>query len=167
MPVTIPLTQGKVAIVDDEDASLIAAHGWYAAKVDLCFYARCRVGGKKVYMHRLVAAAMGLPEVDHADGDGLNNRRSNLRACTRALNEANKMKARRNGSTSRYKGVSGGKGRWRALFCFNKRTVCLGTFPREEDAAHAYDEAARQHFGSFACVNFPRDGERGAVRASA
>lgn len=89
---TIPLTQGKVAVVDDEDFERLARHKWHATKHRNTWYA-CRsitVGGRHyiIYMHREITGAPNGVEVDHWDWDGLNNTRANLRLCTHAENIA-------------------------------------------------------------------------------
>lgn len=93
-------------------------------------------------------------EVDHRNGDGLDNRRDNLRYATRARNTANRASV---GGSSRFKGVSWSKRDkiWYANICVNYRTIYLGTYRNEEDAARAYDAAAKKYFGAFARPNFP------------
>lgn len=90
--------------------------------------------------------------VDHKDGDGLNNRRHNLRGCTRRDNSANSRK--RQHTSSRFKGVSYNSGKWLATIGYDRKTHYLGRYDTEEDAAMAYDRAALRHFGTFAKVNF-------------
>jgi hypothetical protein len=95
-------------------------------------------------------------EVDHVNGDGLDNRRSNLRVCTHAENARNQS-SRTRMSTSRFRGVVWAKDRrkWRAMIGDNGRTVHLGNFTDEIEAAQAYDRAAREMYGAFARLNFP------------
>jgi hypothetical protein len=107
--------------------------------------------------------------VDHEDGNTLDNRRVKLRVATASQNGAN-MHKRALGAptTSRYKGVNFMSDRvrpkpWRAYGKKNRLMVHLGTFATESEAARAYDEWARQTFGNFACLNFPREGERSAL----
>ena len=116
-------------------------------------------------LHRLVMRAPDEVEVDHRLGDHLDNRRSMLRLANDSQQVHNRRKSA--GRSSRFKGVSrcGSKSRpWRAVIGgFGKiKQRVLGTFELEEDAARAYDVAARELFGEFACVNFPKSGERGA-----
>lgn len=103
-------------------------------------------------IHRLLM--LGVKEVDHKNGDGLDNRRENLRAATDSQNSANAGKCAC-ASTSRFKGVSWGKdrGKWRAYIEMNGRQKFLGYFHDELDAARAYNEAALEAFGEFARVN--------------
>ena len=112
-----------------------------------------------VLMHRYLLQANPGERVDHQDGNGLNNRRENIR---KATSSQNGMNARAQvGGSSKFKGVWRPT-RWRAEIRVNYKTIHLGSFATEEEAAHAYDEAARRLFGEFARVNFPRDGERSA-----
>lgn len=144
----IPLTQGKAALVDDEDFDKLNQYKW-------CFdgqYAQRKVGNKTIRMHRVI---LDSPQVDHIDGDGLNNQRSNLRVCTHTQNQMNRAKHKI--MSSKYKGVSWNKPteKWRARIETNQGSLYLGLFEVEEEAARAYDEAAKENFGEFARLNFP------------
>lgn len=158
----IGLTQGKFATVDDEDFGRLSRYKWYARKVILknriVYYATRNTtisSGKQrpVQMHREIASAAGFPLVDHRDGDGLNNRRENIRPATSSQNQQNQRK--RLGCSSRYKGVSWDVkiGKWRASIRHNRLRRHLGLFDIEVDAACAYDQAAKYVFGEFAFVN--------------
>jgi hypothetical protein len=111
-----------------------------------------------VYLHQHLTGEAGW---DHRDGNGLNNRRVNLRPATMAENAMNSASR----GASGFKGVYG---RRNARTFFSTIAVAenpylyLGSFKTKEEAARAYDDAARKHHGEFACVNFPRDGERAA-----
>lgn len=159
MIATIPLSRGAVAVVDASDAALVDAYRWTVrppGAKSTRWYAFTTLGGRTVYMHRLILGARSGQEVDHVNGDGLDNRRANLRLATRAQNEANKPKPAGRYS-SRFKGVywdSAGRC-WRTCLMVAKRTRYLGRFPDELSAARAYDAAARQQWGAFARVNFP------------
>jgi hypothetical protein len=156
----IPLTQGKVARVDDADYELVAGHSWWALQGRTAgnerWYAVTQVKRRTIYMHRLI---LGLTdpevEVDHIDHDGLNNQRANLRLCSQFQNNGN---GRTQGTpkSSKYKGVSWVKrdSFWIAYIQVHKR-IYLGSFHSEEAAAIAYDNAARKYFGDFAETNFP------------
>jgi hypothetical protein len=166
---TIPLNKGMVAMVDDEDFPLVSAFRWTYSEIPFgtTGYAYGPAGQEKSgpgtkMCHFLVRPPSGMT-VDHINGDGLDNRRSNLRICTRAENCRNRRKQRRP-TASIYKGVQRCKpARWRAVIraCGVQRH--LGTFRDEVEAAKAYDLAARKFHGSFACVNFPLPGESGAL----
>jgi len=101
-------------------------------------------------------------QVDHADRDKKNNRRNNLRPCTLSQNQSNKLVHRNN--KSGYKGVSlhSQSDKWRAIINHNKKKISLGLFFSKEEAAKAYDEAARRLQGEFARLNFPNEGENSA-----
>jgi hypothetical protein len=146
----------RVALVDDEDYVLISQYAWHAHTVRGVTYAvrRPEVRGVKhvQYMHALIT---GWPLVDHKDHDGLNNQRSNLREATHAENMHNSLK--RDSVTSRFKGVGwhSKDRKWRVRIQINGRRRQFGEFAVEEEAAHAYDRAAREAFGEFAALNFP------------
>lgn len=146
------LTQGRVALIDDHDLPLISQYTWCAVKHHGNWYAMTATTGKKIKMHRLIMAASPGILVDHADGDGLNNQRSNLRLSTLSQNQWNR---RRSSGLSRFKGVTKNKGckSWIAAITVNRKRIHLGSFINEADAARAYDEAALEYFGAFACTN--------------
>lgn len=168
----IPLTKGKVALVDAADYDLVSQYRWHAFKnASGEWYARstslARKEGKSLWMHRLILNCPPDKKVDHKDHDGLNNRRYNLRPATNAQNIYN-MRIKRN-NTSGYKGVvihsAHGRrtGKWRAVIKHNNKTICLGEYRDPKDAALAYDAKAKELFGEFAFLNFPQgaiDGQR-------
>lgn len=138
------------AVVDDEDFERLNRYRWHLVKG----YPARHDGDGKVYMH---AEVLTPPEgmcIDHIDRDPLNNQRSNLRACSYAANMANSGK-RRGATSSRFKGVywSRAAGKWAANIKVNRRIRYLGVFTSEEDAARAYDVAAREAFGEHAHAN--------------
>ena len=156
MPMRISLTQGQFTVIDDADWPLVRPYKWYANRSHNKVYAHTSVprsgGGQSVIkMHRLI---LGLSdptvECDHRDGDGLNNRRKNLRTCSRAENAFNR--GARAGNTTGYKGVSWDRdsGRWRAQIMKNGRTYHLGRFDSPEAAHAAYSRAAVEFHGEFA-----------------
>lgn len=158
MSKSISLTRGKQAIVDDEDFEWISKHKWLATGTGTKFYAARHtwdgIRVSRIYMHREI---LNLPkgiEVDHINGNGLDNRRSNLRQATRAENQRNRMKSSH--SVSIYKGVSFDKrrNRWRARIKVDQKEKWIGFFMKEIDAAYAYDRVARQYFGNYANLNF-------------
>ena len=151
----IPLTQGKFAIVDAEDYDWLSQYKWYASKQGTSFYA-CRVkGSTTVSMHREIMKAPKGLMCDHKNHNSLDNRKSNLRLCTRAQNQYNKC-AKKN-CLSRYKGVILRRDcrKWSARIGFNYKRIHLGHFFDEIKAALAYDNKAIELFGEFAYLNFP------------
>lgn len=154
----VPLTRGFVAIVDGEDFPIVAGHSWCYIKAK-----KARTGyacGSAGLMHRLILGAPAHLECDHIDGDGLNNRRSNLRLATKAENGRNR-KVLCIPKASRFKGVWWEKrrNRWKARITVDSKSIDLGSFRVEEDAAIAYDRAAVRYFGEFARLNFAEDSE--------
>jgi hypothetical protein len=162
MTVEIPLTKGMVALVDDEDFALVASQGkWQAAQYKSLYYARRTiwVAGSwgVVRMHNLIT---GLEFVDHHNGNGLDNRRKNLRAANRSNNGHNA--SRRSDNTSGFKGVCRHRqsGKWAAAITVRGERVHLGLHEAPELAAQAYDMAAIQRCGDFARTNFPKESYR-------
>lgn len=162
MTLEIPLTQGKVALIDDEDLPLLSGYKWHAQREDKpnCtkWYASATIrlpSGRQsqLPMHRLISGAPAGRLVDHKDGDGLNNRRNNFRICTRQENNRN---IRKLSGASQYKGISYHKGRkkWYARITVDGKDVHVGSYESETEAARAYDNAAKKHFGEFARLNF-------------
>lgn len=156
----IPLTQGKVALVDDEDYERLMQHKWCAHRPSgsRVFYAiaHVRIGPRrygKLRMHRLlVDAPLGM-EVDHRNGNGLDNRKVNLRMASSTENKRNVPPVSVN--TTGFKGVSRRDGKWRARIWNQGRQQELGVFATAEEAAKAYDTKACELFGEFAWLNFP------------
>lgn len=162
---------GLVALVDDADYKLVAEHRWGLRRHRKTAYAEearsCCSRTSAVQMHRLVLNAAPDQQVDHVDGNGLNNTRANLRLATNSNNAANR---RKQASSSQFKGVwfrrsrSTGPGTWAACVKQDGVRKYLGSFSSEEAAARAYDDGARRAFGAFAAVNFPEPGETAARR---
>jgi hypothetical protein len=153
----VELTQGKVAVIDTADISLIREYKWSAHhnfRRAHVWYAITQVRCQTVSMHRLILNAPSDLKVDHKDGDGLNNRRSNIRLVTDAQNCFNRTLRRDN--QSGFKGVSfhARTGKWNTRIQRNGRQQSLGLFDSPEDAARAYDSAALELFGEFARPNF-------------
>jgi hypothetical protein len=153
--IEIPLTKGYVALIDEEDYPAVSRHSWHATECrGGLVYAATRTNGRIAYLHRMLAATPELPWVDHANGNGLDNRRANLRPCTQSQNAAN---ARTRRGTSRFRGVwwNKGCGKWQVVIKANGCRRYLGVFHSEEEAARAYDVAALAEFGEFARLNLP------------
>jgi len=169
----IPLTRGYVALVDDEDYERVSRWKWYAVVIPQAkpvVYARRKfsLNGKKSWipLHRFIMDAKPGQFVDHINGNTLDCRRSvNLRFCTKRQNQINQMK--RSNTSCPYKGVARNRTatneRWFAYLRSHGRTYTKYGFAAAEDAARAYDDMAREHFGEFARLNFPRDGEQSAL----
>lgn len=139
--------------VDAVDLPLLAPFTWYrqASKATHYLWRRDR-DGRKVYLHRAIMNARRSERIDHINGDGLDNRRENLRKCTNAQNMYNMRRGR---GRSQYKGVAWFKrdSCWRAYICQNYKQRHLGYFTTEWEAAEAYNAAARALFGRFARLN--------------
>lgn len=171
-PGEVPLygkdARGRVAAVDLGDYDLVMQYRWHVqdqerrreGRLPLA-YAKTYVGmkgpggRKRISMHTLIT---GYAEVDHWDGNGLNNRRGNLRDATHAQNMGNARK--QPGCSSQFKGVywsqkKTGNGKWQAYIEVNRHKRYLGRFEIEDDAARAYDAAALEAWGEFARLNFP------------
>lgn len=152
----IPLGDGHAAIVDAADFAWLSQYHWRAADGRAC-YPYAWIGGRNVFMHRLIMNPPAGKVIDHANGNRWDNRRGNLRECTQAQNLQNRRKTR---GTSRFKGVFWHKRRrkWLAVIGHLGKNTRLGFFVDEIDAALAYDRKARELFGAFACLNFPEMG---------
>lgn len=161
----IPLTKGYVAIVDDDDYEMLSALKWrvFVSPRSTSPYAvrshHLGCVGDSPFMHRQI---MGLrigdkQQVDHINGDGLDNRRSNLRLASARQNMSNRRKL--TVGLSAYKGVNprGPVGPYRARIRVNGRLIHIGQYAVETDAARAYDCAATHYFGEFALLNFPAE----------
>lgn len=161
MAKTILLTGKKypnqVAVVDDEDYDRINASKWFAAGDGYNLYAvRTKWDAGKYRKVRMHVAIMEPPpgmEVDHIDGNGLNNCRSNLRVCTHAENMRNRKRMRTN--SSGYMGVQKSGTQWVATIQVNGKLLGLGRFIDPADAARVRDAAAVRYYGEFANLNFP------------
>jgi len=145
-----------VALVDDDDYSLLCSmrwHIWSQPSTNRTQYARSKVDRKSVFMHRFIMRPTESQEVDHINGNGLDNRRINLRLCRHGENQANRRPSRT--STSKYLGVHWDKRRkcWRARLTKNARCHSVGSFETEREAAVAYDVAAKLMHGEFARTN--------------
>ena len=161
----LPLSQNKFAIVDAADYNRLNKYKWCLSKIPRTNYALTRIKARRVkgkltkrkamLMHRFILNAPRHLVVDHKNHNGLDNRKQNLRLCTRAENNRNRRTFRK--GTSKYKGVSWDKKRklFLAAIRCNGKYYNLGRFKSEIEAAKAYDKKARELFGEFACLNFP------------
>lgn len=149
----IILTQGQHTVVDDDVYEWASKFKWHALKTKNGFYAARSIrhpSGRReyLYLHREILA--GEVEVDHFDGDGLNNLRENLRGCSRPENARNVPRHRDNASG--FKGVHLAAGKFRVQI-WAGRKVHLGYFSSKLDAARAYNTAAIKYHGEFARLN--------------
>ena len=150
----IKLSKGKFADIDDADLDLVKSYKWYAQKNRNTYYAIAFLGQhkgqKKIFMHRLILDLID-PTIhtNHIDGNGLNNRRNNIRACTDAENKRNVGNYSSN--TSGYKGVCWHKRnrKWLASISFNGESIFLGYFDNPILASKVYERAAKGLHGEF------------------
>jgi len=154
---TIKLTQGYEALVDDDDYERVAAFKWCALVDRTRVYAIRtervpNVPRRTIYMHCFITGSKG---IDHHDGNGLDNRRANLREADQSHNQMNVRKSP--GASSGFKGVCWHKAsrRWLARIKLNGVSRHIGVFRDEVDAATAYNFAAHKLFGAFARFNVP------------
>ena len=158
--VEVPLTKGKVALIDDEDAPRILAHKWTAHRNPKrrreVWYAVRYVGRASIQMHREILNAPDGMEVDHINGDGLDNRKVNLRLATRAQNLRNTHRPK---GRAGYRGIywHGRNRMYHASIRHEGKKHSLGYYYDAEQAARAYDHAAYHLHGEFASLNFPQD----------
>lgn len=163
--VTLSLIRGEQCLIDRADFQRLSQFRWRLFRKTYAIANIKRNGAwDTVFMHRLV---LGLQphdgiHADHINGNGLDNRRSNLRVATVAQNSANRRKT---SGVSRFKGVCFSKNPlrhkspWLAKLCGK----CIGWFPSEEEAARAYDREALKRFGQFAKLNFPQQAQEQAA----
>lgn len=147
----IKTNKGEKIMVDDEDFAFLHLHTWHVQRRNgkpICVKTNVKTGNryKAIMMHRMILSAK---EIDHKDGDVMNNTRKNLRSCTRSQNMWN-----RKSQNAGFKGVTKRGNKFRAQIQYLGKKIMVGTFSVEEDAARAYDEYAKKLFGEFARCNF-------------
>jgi len=155
----IKLTQGKFALVDDEDFEYLNQWKWYATKSRSTFYAMrkewSRVFKKDstILMHRQICKTKARMITDHKDHNGLNNQKENIRTCTHGQNQKNRTAT--TGRSSKYLGVFwfAARKHWVARINNKYKSFYLGSFKKEKDAARAYNEAAIKYHKEFANLN--------------
>jgi hypothetical protein len=155
----IPLNNNLSAIVDVEDYECLIKWKWRAKKKKNTYYAyrqsyRKGGGSRIVLMHRLILNAVEGVEVDHENGNGLDNRRLNLRIATTAENQHNQT-VLRSDNTIGFKGVFKDKRRnkYHGQLQVGEKHLTFGSFDTPQEAADLYDEMAIKYFGEFACTN--------------
>ena len=149
----IKLTQNKFALVDDSDYSFLMKFKWCAHREKSRWYAITNVlkdniktlGKTQIRMHQMI---MERPMIDHINGDGLDNRKVNLRACTHQENNMNRSKG---SGSSKFKGVywDSDRNKWVAQIKKNRKGFYLGSFIKEEDAYKRRKNASELMFGDF------------------
>ena len=138
----IPLTREMFAIVDDKDFEWLNQWNWHTQQGYKTWYAVRKSKGKRIKMHRQILGCTKNEQVDHRNGNGLDNQRHNIRKCTRSQNMQNLPK--REGGSSIFKGVSWEKtcNKWRAGIKLNGKRTWLGVYVSDTEL-----------FGEFACLN--------------
>ncbi len=158
--VSTPTYPNTFALVDDKDYEEISKHKWTVDKCRGKFYAKRKTWAdgkqKKLLMHVVIMGKIDNKEIDHRNGNGLNNQRHNLRHCTHAENCRNQDIYSSN--TSGYKGVSWDSrtNKWKAYVKYSRKQIHLGYFTCLIKAAKAYDSAAKKHYGEYAKFNFEK-----------
>jgi hypothetical protein len=148
----IQLTQGHVAIIDDEDYDRLSKYKWFSFRNNGYFYSASSIDKKITLMHRYI---MNISDknihIDHKNHNTLDNRKENLRACSRSQNLANQGIK----EGKRFKGVYTEKGRdtYRANISYHGKSFMIGRFDTEEEAAIAYNKKALELFGEFSVLN--------------
>lgn len=160
---TIELTQGKYTLVDDEDYEFLITKKWHFRKgkgVEGYAIHSLHISGSgkervqiKLRMHRILAGATDEREVDHINGNTLDNRKVNLRLVTSQQNKMNQSVRR---SKSGFKGVyfDASRNKWRAKINLSGKQIHLGQYVTKEEAAKAYDKGALEYFGEYAKLNY-------------
>jgi hypothetical protein len=157
----LKLKNGMLSFIDDEDYEKFSIFNWNALKIGRRFYVT-RQNKHTEYLHRIIMNCPKGMQVDHIDGNGLNNCKNNLRLCTNGQNNMNKEKRTTQcgkSPVSPYKGVTWNKTskKWAVRVTFNNKVYCVGSYMDEILAAKMYDQKAQKLYGEFARLNFPND----------
>jgi len=148
-------------LIDEQDTDVAGPWKWRVTHNGYVYRNSWGAVQVKIYLHRAimrVTHASREVEVDHINHDKLDNRRENLRLCTRSLNNAARLGNRKR-KYSDYRGVTYAKSKktkpWKAQIGYRGKNVNIGRYKTEEEAAKSYDKEARRLFGEFARPNFP------------
>lgn len=161
----LSLNNEEFALIDEDDYKLVSEFKWFVDIKGKQKYAKCkkyigRVSGKyiykRLYLHRLIMNPPKGMDVDHINGNGLDNRRCNLRICTRSQNIRNAIGKK---GTSQYKGVCRHRNSWLASITKDYKQIHIGHYSTEIEAAKAYDKKAKELFGEFAKFNIGENNE--------
>lgn len=157
MPKLIKLTKNLETIVDDDDFESLNKFKWYSLHCQYGYYAARSPytkgnGQKTLLMHKVIMGDHDSFDIDHINGNKLDNRRENLRIVTRSQNMFN-TPIRNVKKTSKYKGVVKKKNRWLSYIMIDYKQKFLGSYKEEKDAAMAYNKAVKEHFGNGYFIN--------------
>lgn len=146
---TLELSRGKVAVVDDETFTWLKKYKWtLSGNGKYAIYYTKRNGKRRLFqMHRIIMNAKKGEYVDHIDGNGLNNQKSNLRIVTHRQNMLNRKDLKKTIGITKHQ-----KGYW-ARIRFEGKHFSLGVYEKKEDAIKAYNEAAKKYYGDDAFLN--------------
>ncbi len=153
----IPLTQGKYALVDNEDYEWLNQWKWLARKDKKIYYAQRSYKNTIILMHREIINVKFDNIVDHINHNGLDNRKENLRECNYQQNRHNSTGNKN--VTSVFKGVYWSKrcNKWACKIRKGEKNTHLGYYFNDVNAAKMYDYMADKLFGDFAYLNFPNE----------
>ena len=151
--VQVQFVKGTVVLLSEQDFAMFKKYTWHIERARHTCYLRTRIGRRWPRFHQLILRRGPGKVIDHIDGNGLNNARSNLRVCSRAQNQQGAARARK---WSEYVGVSFHKARnkWTASIQFRGKKHYLGVYDSQRAAALAYDVKADQLYGRYAKKNF-------------
>lgn len=158
--IKIPLTKGFHAIIDPCDFNLVSKYTWRTSGEDGDYYAATNMKVKRnvvklVRLHNFIMKPKESKRVDHRDRNWLNHVRKNLRICSVAQNNQNRVSKKNR--QYRYRGIYLYNNRWLATIRFDRKLKHLGRYDTDIQAAKAYDEAAKKYHGEFAVLNFPEN----------
>jgi hypothetical protein len=144
------------ALIDNEDYDLVSPYSWHLNNRGYAVYTEHKRSPRALLMHRLIMKPQKDEVVDHINHNPLDNRKANLRVCSRKENARNRKREKT--KTSRYKGtyrraLKSGRTVWSVYVGVNGKNVCGGTFASEIEAARGYDKLAEHLHGEFAYKN--------------